>query len=178
MPVYSRITRPKSARVLRNRGGFTIIEAMTAVSMAVLMTAMSLPKLKETRRAASMQSAKAHVQSYLSVARAMAIRSGARTILVRSGNSLKIVVDSATTTAVVVRPMALDTVSNVTLSSSNGTSADTIIFDPRGFASLPEMRKFYITASGYGAGTRDSLCVTRLGFVLGRTCGAPAAGGK
>jgi hypothetical protein len=102
-------------------------------------------------------------------------RNGVRSFLIRDGNTIRIMADSTNGVIVtVVRPIQLDSVSSVLLSSSNGTSADTIAYDNRGLAvNLGATgRKFYITAStGVGAGTRDSVCVTRLGLVLDRSCG-------
>ena len=158
----------------RNRRGVTLIEIMAVVVMAIIMTAIAFPKLKESRRAASMQSARAQVESYLSVARSIAVRNGVRSFLIRDANSIRILADSTNALVIVVRPIQLDSVSNVVLSSSAGTSADTIVYDNRGVAvNLGSTgRKFYITAAtGVGAGTRDSVCVTRLGLVLDRNCG-------
>ena len=159
--------------MLRNRKGVTLIEIMTAVGLAIIMTAVAFPKLKETRRAANMQSAKTQVESYLSVARSVAIRNGVRSFLIRDGNTMRILADSGTGLVVVVRPMALDTISNVLLSSASGGTADTIVYDNRGMAvNLAGTQKFYITTkSGVGAGVKDSICVTRLGLVLDRNCG-------
>jgi Tfp pilus assembly protein FimT len=156
--------------MLRNRKGVTIIEIMTAVVLAIIMTAIAFPHLKDTRRASSMQSARTQIESYLTVARSVAIRNGVRAFLIRDGNSIRIMADSANGVFVtVVRPIQLDSVSNVTL----GATKDTIIYDSRGIAvNLDGTQKFYITAaSGYGAGTKDSICVTRLGLVLDRNCG-------
>jgi hypothetical protein len=163
--------------MLRNRKGVTLIEIMTVVVMAILMTAVAFPKLKETRRAASMQSAKTQVESYLAVARSIAIRNGVRAFLIREGNTMRIMADSANGLVTVVRPIQLYTVSNVVLSSMSGFTADTIIYDNRGIAvNLATTQKFYITVAShaYGAGTKDSICVTRLGLVLDRNCGLGA----
>lgn len=159
--------------MLRNRKGVTLIEIMTAVGLAIVMTAIAFPKLKETRRAANMQSAKTQVQSYLSVARSVAIRNGVRSFLIRDGNTMRIMADSGAGLVVVVRPMSLDTISNVLLTSASGRAADTIVYDNRGMAvNLAGTQKFYITTkSGLGAGVADSICVTRLGLVLDRNCG-------
>jgi len=160
--------------MVRNRKGITLMEIMTVVVMAILMTAIAFPKLKETRRAASMQSARTQVESYLSIARSIAVRNGVRALLIREGNTMRIVADSLNGTFVtVVRPMRLDSLSNVLLTSSAVGTADTIIYDNRGIAvNLAAMRKYYITAaSGIGAGTKDSICVTRLGLSLDRKCG-------
>jgi Tfp pilus assembly protein FimT len=156
--------------MLRNRKGLTMLELMTVLVLVVAVTAISFPKLKETRRAASMQSARTQVKSYLSIARSIAVRNGVRAVLIRNGNTLKIMADSTTGLVVVVRPIQLDSVSNVTL----GATKDTLIYDARGIATnlSASGEKFYITAaSGLGAGTKDSICVTRLGVVLDRSCG-------
>jgi Tfp pilus assembly protein FimT len=162
--------------MLRNRKGVTLIEIMTAVGLAIIMTAVAFPKLKETRRSANMQSAKTQVESYLSVARSVAIRNGVRSFLIRDGNTMRIMADSANGLVVVVRPMALDTISNVLLTSASGGTADTIVYDNRGMAvNLAAMQKFYITTkTGVGAGVADSICVTRLGLVMDRNCGLVA----
>jgi Tfp pilus assembly protein FimT len=164
--------------MLRNRKGVTLIEIMAVVVMAIIMTAIAFPHLKETRRAASMQSARTQVESYLAVARAVAIRNGVRSFLIRNGNTITILADSLNGQMVtVVRPIQLDSVSRVQLSNVGDTGADTIIYDSRGIAvNLIGTKKFYITAaSGFGAGTRDSICVTRLGLVLDRNCGLAVA---
>jgi Tfp pilus assembly protein PilE len=157
--------------MLRNRKGVTLIEIMTVVALAVAMTAIAFPKLKETRRASSMQSARTQVESYLAVARSVAIRNGVRAFLVREGNTIRIMADSANGTIVtVVRPVELDSVSQVAL----GATKDTIIYDSRGLAVNLNAsgEKFYITSiAAYSAGVKDSICVTRLGLVLDRKCG-------
>jgi Tfp pilus assembly protein FimT len=159
--------------MLRNRKGVTLIEIMTVVCMAAIVMAIVFPSMNNTRRASSMQSAKAQVQSYLAVARTVAIRNGGRAYLIRRDNTIRIMADSANGTIVtVVRPVDFDAVSKVTL----GATKDTIIYDSRGIAvNLDGTKKFYITAaSGYGAGTKDSICVTRLGLALDRNCGLAA----
>ena len=156
---------------VRTRKGFTLTELMAVVFLAILMMAIAFPKLKETRRAASMQSARTQVRSYLTVGRGVAIRTGVRSFVIRNGNTLTVKADSATSLVTVIRPIQLDSVSNVTL----GATKDTVIYDSRGMATnLASGAKFNITvASGIGAGTTDSICVTRLGLVLDRNCGAP-----
>jgi Tfp pilus assembly protein FimT len=154
-----------------DRKGFTLTELMAVVFLAILIMAIAFPKLKETRRAASMQSARTQVRAYLVVGRGVAIRTGVRSFVIRNGNTLTVKADSATSLVTVVQPVQLDAVSNVTLDATK----DTVIYDARGVATnLANGAKFYITvASGVGAGTTDSICVTRLGLVLDRNCGAP-----
>src|SRR5918999_5321737 len=118
---------PRGGAMLRNRKGVTLIEIMTVVVMVILVTAVSFPKLKDTKRAASMQSARTQVESYLAVARSVAIRNGVRAFLIRDGNTVRIMADSTNGLVLVVRPIQLDSVSKVLLSSSSDKGADTII---------------------------------------------------
>jgi Tfp pilus assembly protein FimT len=163
--------------MLRNRKGVTIIEIMTVVGMVIIMTAVAFPKLKETRRAASMQSARTQVESYLAVARSVAIRNGVRSFLIREGNTIRIMADSSNGLVTVVAPFRLDEVSQILLSTSSGRAADTIIYDNRGIAvNLASSGKIYLTvdSTAYGAGIKDSICVTRLGLVMDKKCGLSA----
>ena len=163
--------------MLRNRKGVTLIEIMTVVAMVIVMTAVAFPKLKETRRAASMQSARTQVESYLAVARSVAIRNGVRSFLIREGNTIRIEADSTNGLVTVVPPFRLDEVSQILLSTTSGRSADTIIYDNRGIAvNLASAGKIYLTVASntYGAGTKDSICVTRLGLVMDKKCGLSA----
>jgi Tfp pilus assembly protein FimT len=167
----------RGGAMLRNRKGVTLIEIMSVVVLAIVITAIVFPHMKDTRRAASMQSARTQVESYLAIARSVAIRNGVRSFLIRDGNTIRIMADSVNGTIVtVVRPIHLDSVSNVVLRSSSGRTADTIVYDNRGLAvNLATTHRVYITAAaGYGAGTTDSICVTRLGHVLDRNCGLAA----
>jgi Tfp pilus assembly protein FimT len=163
--------------MLRNRKGVTLIEIMTVVVMVIIMTAVAFPKLKETRRAASMQSARTQVESYLAVARSVAIRNGVRSFLIRDGNTIRIMADSANGLVTVVAPFRLDEVSQILLSTTSGRTADTIIYDNRGIAvNLASSGKIYLTvdSNAYGAGIKDSICVTRLGLVMDKKCGLSA----
>jgi prepilin-type N-terminal cleavage/methylation domain-containing protein len=160
--------------MLRNRKGVTLMEIMTVVVLTSVIMAITFPSMKDTKRAASMQSARTQVESYLAVARSVAVRSGVRAYLVRNGNTLTILADSANGPVPVVRSINLDEVSGVLLTSSSGLTADTIVYDNRGIATNlgASGGKFYLTfARGYGAGAKDSICVTRLGATLDKQCG-------
>jgi prepilin-type N-terminal cleavage/methylation domain-containing protein len=156
--------------MLRNRKGVTLFEIMTVMTLAAILMAITFPHMKDTRRAASMQSARTQVESFLSIARSIAVRNGGKTRLVRTGGKLEIEADTGTGWVTVVRPVHFGEVSNVKLEST----VSTIEYDSRGLATglAASGEKFYITAaSGYGAGTKDSICITRLGALLNRTCG-------
>ena len=155
--------------MVRNRKGVTLFEIMTVMVLAALVMAFAFPHMKDTRRAASMQSARTQVESYLSVARAVAIRNGGRTRLVQTGHKLEIQADTGTGWVTVVQPVKFNEVSNVHLDAT----VSTINYDSRGLATglSATGEKFYLTAaSGYGAGTKDSICVTRFGALLNRSC--------
>jgi prepilin-type N-terminal cleavage/methylation domain-containing protein len=157
--------------MLRNRKGVTLLEVMTVVTMGAIMMVFALPKMQSSRTAASMSSARTQVESYLAVARAIAVRNGGKTQLVRYGNTLMIRADTGTGWVTMGKPVELDATANVTLDAT----ASTISFDSRGLATGLNAagEKFYFTvASGYGAGAKDSICVTRFGALLDKKCGA------
>jgi hypothetical protein len=158
--------------MLRNHKGVTLMEITTVLTLMAAMMMVGLPKMRETRRSASMSSARTKVESYLTVARSVAIRSGVRSVLIRQGNTLKIMADSANGLVVVVQPIQLDTAAGIKLE----VTRDTLIYDARGLAMNLSTagEKFYITASNYGAAAKDSICVTRLGLILDRKCGLVA----
>ena len=163
--------------MLRNRKGVTLIEIMTVVFMATIMMAVAFPHLKDTRRAASMQSARVKVESYLALARAVAIRNGGRTRVVQNGNKLTIQADTGSGWFAVGQPLRFDDASNVKLDAT----VSEIVYDARGLATGLDAggERFYLTPrSGFGAGTKDSVCVTRLGLVLDRNCGLAVAADK
>lgn len=158
--------------MLRNRKGVTLFEIMTVTTLAAIMLVVAVPKVAESRRAAAMAAARVQVESYMATARAIAVRNGGRTQLVRNGNTLTIQADTGTGYVTMAKPMQIDPSSKLEL---GGTAATvTITFDARGLATglNASGEKFYITvASGYGAGTKDSVCVTRFGALLDRSCG-------
>lgn len=157
--------------MLRNRQGVTLFEVMTVMTLAVIVIAMAIPRLANGRRAAAMAAARTKVESYIAVARAIAVRNGGRTQLVRSGHTLTIEADTGTGWVTMVRPLKFGGSSDVGLNSTTNT----IAFDGRGLATglSATGEKFYLRIeSGYGSHVTDSICVTRLGGILGRSCGA------
>ena len=158
--------------MLRNRKGVTLYEIITVATLAAIMLAFAYPRMSEARRAAALASARTQVESYLALARTIAIRNGGKTQFVRNGNTLKIEADTGTGWVAVAKPITIDA-SAISLSGT----ASTIAFDSRGLATGLNAggEKFYLTiVSAYGAGMKDSICVTRLGALLDRNCGAAA----
>jgi prepilin-type N-terminal cleavage/methylation domain-containing protein len=164
--------------MLRNRKGVTLLEIMTVVVMGAVVMAITVPSMKNAGRASSMSSAKSRVESSLAMARSVAIRNGVRSLLVRDGNSIKILADSVNSTGVVANEivMVVPTIrfEGFALSSSSGETVDTLVYDSRGLATNLDASgiKFILTqTSGYGEGSSETVCITRLGLVLDRNCG-------
>jgi prepilin-type N-terminal cleavage/methylation domain-containing protein len=156
---------------MRNRNGFTLFEIMTVIVLLGIMAALAIPRMSVSKRAASMQSARVQVESYISAARAIAIRNGGRTQLVQTGNTMYVVADTGTGWITVVKPTRFNQSSNVVVSATVGS----ILFDARGLATGLDAagEKFYITGeSVYGTTVKDSVCITRFGAPLDRSCGA------
>jgi prepilin-type N-terminal cleavage/methylation domain-containing protein len=159
---------------MRNRNGFTLFEIMTVVVMLAIMVAIALPRMSVAKRAASMESARAQVESYISAARAIAIRNGGRTQLVQTGNTMYVQADTGTGWITVVKATRFNQSTNVAVSATVGS----ILFDARGLATGLNAagEKFYITGqSVYGTTVRDSICITRFGAPLDRRCGVAAS---
>jgi prepilin-type N-terminal cleavage/methylation domain-containing protein len=151
-----------------NRRGVTIIEIMTVLALAAILTAMTFPRLEGVRRNAEMNSAKLQFQAYLTTARAAAIRKSTTARFIRSGNTITVTADSSGTQITVLQPFALDAAYHVTVSRpTTGTWHDTITFGPRGIGrSFTATEKFYINmdSTRWSPG-HDSVCVTRLGLI-------------
>ncbi len=159
---------------MRNRKGFTLFEIMMVIVLLAIITAVAVPRMSVSKRAASMQSARVQVESYISAARAIAIRNGGRTQLVQAGNTISVLADTGTGWIIVVKPTKFNQSSDVTVSATVGS----ILFDARGLATGLNTagEKFYITGeSVYGTTARDSVCITRFGAPLDRSCGAAAS---
>jgi prepilin-type N-terminal cleavage/methylation domain-containing protein len=159
---------------MRNRRGFTLFEIMMVIVLLAIATALAIPRMSVSKRAASMQSARAQVESYISGARAIAIRNGGRTQLVQTGNTMYVLADTGTGWMTVMKPTRFNQSANVTVSATVGS----IFFDARGLATGLSVsgEKFYITGqSVYGTTARDSICITRFGAPLDRNCGAAAS---
>jgi prepilin-type N-terminal cleavage/methylation domain-containing protein len=159
--------------MLRNRKGVTLFEVMTVLGLAAILLAMAVPQMSNSRRAAHMASARTQVEAYLGTARAIAIRNGGKTQLVRSGNTLTIEADTGAGYVTMLKPLKVGAGTDVGLN----VTATTIAFDARGLATGLNAtgEKFYLTvSSGYGAGLKDSVCISRLGALLDRNCGSAA----
>jgi type II secretory pathway pseudopilin PulG len=144
--------------------GFTFIEMMIVFVVLGIMTMMMVRTVRGSWYAASRRSATRDVTAYLFRGRSIAIQQSRAAWVVRSGDVLKILVDSSGT------PVQLGTQLDFwqRYGAHLGASpTDTIPFDPRGFAPYPTLAPRIIVQY---AGRTDTVCVTGLGKITGRSC--------
>jgi prepilin-type N-terminal cleavage/methylation domain-containing protein len=157
--------------MLRNRKGVTLFEIMTVIVLGAILLAVTVPSVQNARRAAMMESARAQAESYVTTARAIAIRNGGKTQLVKLDNTLMIQADTGTGWITVVQPVPFDG-GKVSLK----LSVNSIAFDARGLAvGLNDAgEKIYLKDESGSSERKDSVCITRLGGLLDKSCGAAA----
>ena len=144
--------------------GFTFIEMMIVFVVLGIMTTMMVRAVRGSWYAASRRAATRDVTAYLFRGRAIAIQQSRAAWVVRSGDVLKILVDSSGT------PVQLGTQLDFwqRYGAHLGASPkDTIPFDPRGFAPYPTLAPRIIVQY---AGRTDTVCVTGLGKITGKSC--------
>ena len=146
------------------RAGFTMIEMIIVFVVVGIMTTMMVRAVRGSWNAASRRSATRDVTAYLFRGRTIAIQQSRAAWVVRSGDVLKILVDSSGT------PVQLGTQLDFwqRYGAHLGASPkDTVPFDPRGFAAnvtqAPRILVQY-------ASVTDTVCVTGLGKITGRSC--------
>ena len=157
--------------MLRSQKGVTLFEVMTVMVLGAILLAMAVPKVRESRRAAMMASARVQAESYVTTARAIAIRNGGKTQLVRSDNTMMIQADTGTGWITVVPAVPFDG-GKISIKPS----VNTIAFDARGLAvGLGAAgEKIYVKDESGSSEKKDSVCITRLGALLGQGCGSAA----
>jgi prepilin-type N-terminal cleavage/methylation domain-containing protein len=149
---------------MRNRAaGFSVIELVSALAVMGIMTSIAYPRLHAVSTAASVRAAKLAAVAYIERTRAAAVENGREARFVRVGDALQITVDSNGTQVTVAAPRDIYAEHQVHLV----TTRDTIAFDPRGFAvGLSSVVVIRLNREDVS----DSVCVTRLGKIAGRTC--------
>lgn len=136
-------------------------ELVVVVAILAVLAAIALPKLHDTARVADLRSARASVAALLATARATAVQRGRETAVVRHGNALVVAV-AMPGGPEVVQSLPVDAMFRATLAASR----DSLVYDVRGFARADD-RSTYVIASG---DSRDSVCVSARGAVLGTGC--------
>jgi prepilin-type N-terminal cleavage/methylation domain-containing protein len=163
----------------KGRPGFTMVELMMVIAILGLLTMVALPRIRNYRMSNNMMSAKAQVASSIATARAAAIQKGRTARFIVRGDRLNVEV-SADTASSIGGSTATGTmiiISNIPLIDRYGvtivpraTGDSAIRFDGRGFGSTGSGGRatFILT----GGSRTDSVCVSSLGLIMKRGCGA------
>ena len=146
------------------RAGFTMIEMIIVFVVVGIMTTMMVRAVRGSWNAASRRSATRDVTAYLFRGRTIAIQQSRAAWVVRSGDVLKILVDSLGTPVQLGTPLDFWKRYSAHLGAS---PKDTISFDPRGFAPYPTVAPRILVQY---ASVTDTVCVTGLGKITGRSC--------
>ncbi len=143
--------------------GFTIIEALVVIALLGILAAVALPRLASSTDSVSVRGSKQRVASYLAVARSAAIQRGRVARFVRTGNTIKVMVDSASTQTTYAPVIDLGADQKVTVTPTR----DTIAFDPRGLA-------FGFTGTArivlQRGSALDSVCIMGMGRISTNGC--------
>jgi prepilin-type N-terminal cleavage/methylation domain-containing protein len=157
-----------NVRVPRARAGFTLLELMIVMSMVVMLTTITFPRLSRWRTRYELRSAKVHVATAIATARAAAVQKGRRARLRVVGNRISVTVDTnaAGLAATVIPPTDLYDRYGVTIRMEGGTG-DSLVYVSRGVVEqLGAMPRYYFA----GPAGRDSLCVSGVGLLVKKGC--------
>ena len=148
------------------RAGFSLIEIMMVVVIVGTLLSIAIPKFAAVGRATSVRASRDQVGAYLATAQAAAVRRGATAQFRRSGNSIYVTVSRTSTQLdTLLRPFPLDANQHVAFLTA---TSDSVLFNSRGTAQNLGISgaKFVM----YREGIKDSVCVTKLGSILDRSC--------
>jgi type II secretory pathway pseudopilin PulG len=152
-------------RAARHRRGVTMTELVVIMTIIGVMAAILLPKLRSNFAGNTRHAARREAISYLYRAQATAVQQSRRSWFIRTGNTLKVLVDSSGTK---VQPGAtLDL--GATFGATLVATADTIPFDPRGFAVLGGTTPKLTLTIGTST-VADTVCVTGLSRIATTGC--------
>ncbi len=157
-------------RMVRSRGGFTLIEMLIVVSLTALLAMMTAPRFTTLMQRSSLRSSRQTIESMIATARAGAIQKGRNATFWVNGQQMGVraVIDDAGTTTNLIAPIRLDSI-HKGMKLTLGGSADTaIVFSSRGYAS-PRLGGTVIYRLTMGSKS-DSTCISTIGHILGQAC--------
>lgn len=140
-------------------------ELVVVMTIIGVVAAILMPPLRRTFAANTRHAARREAISYVYRAQATAVQQSRRSWFIRTGNTLKVLVDSSGTK---VQPGAtLDL--GATFGATLVATADTIAFDPRGFALLGGTTPKLVVTIGSSTAA-DTVCVTGLSRIATTSC--------
>ncbi len=146
-----------------NERGFSTLELLIVVVLLGVLASITAPKLSAVGSTLAVHAARQEVAAGLAAARAAAINRGQQVSFVRSGNTVGVFIVSAGTTVTLGQVRDLQALHGVDVQASRNV----IRFDARGIAiGLDPVETIVVSRSG----TRDSVCVLRLGKVSRTDC--------
>ena len=164
---------PRPAPPRRPRGGFTMVELLLVIAMVGAVVAIAMPKMRGFRDTSAVRSARLELTTAIEAARAASIQRGRPARVRIMNDTVLVTVDtSAAGGATASRYTVLGPKSlhrEHAVSVTGRAASDTgVAFDSRGLASprLAGTAVFVLERNG----TRDSVCVSRLGMLLPSRC--------
>ena len=143
-------------------------EALVAVAVVGIMSAVALPSLDRARVRAELSSATARFARTVGAARQAAIMRGKPAYFRHDNGAIWVTVDTLGTgvDSIVIVPMfRLDSAYGLAVNEPKGVTS--IEFDPRGVATQSSKKTFRFQ---HRSGTLDSLCVSKLGNTIQTVC--------
>ncbi|HJQ20479.1 MAG TPA: GspH/FimT family protein [Gemmatimonadaceae bacterium] len=150
------------------KGGYSLIEILTVMSIIGILVTFALPRLGHLRDQSKLQSARTRFTRAVMAARQAAIQRGKRAYFRSSGSKIWVIVDTTGTNAdsvLISRQFDLSSNYGVTVTP---TSLVTIEYDPRGVSTQASQQAFAFVHTG--SGILDSLCVSKLGNTIRDRC--------
>lgn len=150
--------------------GFSLVELMIVVVITSMLALLAAPRFTALSERSALRSSRMQIEAAIATARASAIQKGRPATFWVTGSSfgVRVEINDAGATTVVIPTIPLDSLHKVTLTRVGGVADSVIVFNSRGFASprLSQTGRYRLTI---GSRT-DSTCVSTLGHILGQTC--------
>jgi prepilin-type N-terminal cleavage/methylation domain-containing protein len=162
-------TRPLHHRFLRR--GFSLVELLIVVVIVGVLAMLAVPKMNTAMDERGVANARERVEAMIATARAAAIHKGRESLFITSGSWISAWTKSPTTGywEPLVPWQQVNLLYPGVSVTVGGSGWHYVWYDKRGvaYSKPPSTTVFRITRSG---NTPDSVCVTRLGQILPRSC--------
>lgn len=153
------------------RPGFSLVELLIVVVIVGVLAMVGVPKMNAALNDRGVANARERVEALVATTRAAAIHKGREALFITSGSWISAWTKSPTSGAweALVPWQQLDQLYPGVSVSVGGSGWHYVWYDKRGvtYSKPPSTTVFRITRSGNAP---DSVCVTRLGQILPRSC--------